>query len=74
MIEDTDVELMVITMEECGELIQVCSKAMRTKKYRSKKLTEQDINAHKRFQQLLQIHNSIDQKPLKRYLQSFRSN
>ena len=40
----------------------------------SKKLTEQDINAHKRFQQLLQIHNSIDQKPLKRYLQSFRSN
>ena len=40
----------------------------------SKKLTEQDINAHKRYQQLLQIHNSIDQKPLKRYLQSFRSN
>ena len=40
----------------------------------SKKLTEQDINAHKRYQLLLQIHNSIDQKPLKRYLQSFRSN
>ena len=40
----------------------------------SKKLTEQDINAHKRYQQLLQIHNSIDQKPLKRYLQYFRSN
>ena len=40
----------------------------------SNKLTEQDINAHKRYQQLLQIHNSIDQKPLKRYLQSFRSN
>jgi hypothetical protein len=40
----------------------------------SKKLTEQDINAHKRYQQLLQIHNSIDQKPLKRYLQSFRAN
>ena len=42
MIEDTDVELMVITMEECGELIQVCSKAIRTKKYRNnKKLTEE---------------------------------
>ena len=40
----------------------------------SKKLTEQDINAHKRYQQLLQIHNSIDQKTLKRYLQSFRAN
>lgn len=42
MIKDTDVELMVITMEECGELIQVCSKAIRTKKYRNnKKLTEE---------------------------------
>jgi len=41
MIEKTEDELMVITMEECGELIQVCSKAMRTKKYRSKKLTEE---------------------------------
>ena len=40
----------------------------------SKKLTEQDINAHKRYQQLLQIHNSIDQKPIKRYFQSFRAN
>jgi len=41
MIEKTEDELMVITMEECGELIQVCSKAMRTKKYRSKKLTDE---------------------------------
>jgi NTP pyrophosphatase (non-canonical NTP hydrolase) len=42
MIEDRDVELMVITMEECGELIQVCSKAVRTKKYyNNKKLTEE---------------------------------
>ena len=40
----------------------------------SKKLTEQDINAHKRYQHLLRIHNSIDQKPLKRYLQSFGAN
>ena len=41
MIEKTEDELMVITMEECGELIQVCSKAIRTKKYRSEKLTEE---------------------------------
>ncbi len=42
MIEKTEDELMVITMEECGELIQVCSKAIRTKKYRNnKKLTEE---------------------------------
>ena len=26
-------ELMVITMEECGELIQACSKAIRTQDY-----------------------------------------
>ena len=26
-------ELMVITMEECGELIQECSKAIRTQKF-----------------------------------------
>lgn len=26
-------ELMVITMEECGELIQACSKAIRTQNY-----------------------------------------
>ena len=41
MIEDRDVELMVITMEECGELIQVCSKAMGTKDYASDKLTDE---------------------------------
>ncbi len=41
MIKDNDDELMVITMEECGELIQVCSKAMRTRNYRSEELTEE---------------------------------
>ena len=41
MIKDTDDELMVITMEECGELIQACSKAMRTREYSSPQLTEE---------------------------------
>mgnify|MGYP001278646621 FL=1 len=41
MIKDTDDELMVITMEECGELIQACSKAMRTREYSSQQLTEE---------------------------------
>ena len=41
MIKDTDDELMVIPMEECGELIQACSKAMRTREYSSKQLTEE---------------------------------
>ena len=35
-------ELMVITMEECGELIQACSKAIRKEKYYdNKKILEE---------------------------------
>ena len=35
-------ELMTITMEECGELIQVCSKAIRSDHYyNNDKLTEE---------------------------------
>jgi len=35
-------ELLTITMEECGELIQVCSKAIRYNEYHhNKKLTEE---------------------------------
>ena len=35
-------ELMTITMEECGELIQQCSKAIRCDTYRdNEKLTEE---------------------------------
>jgi len=42
VIEDTDEELMVITMEECGELIQVCAKALRSGKFeKNEKLTEE---------------------------------
>ena len=34
-------ELMVITMEECGELIEACSKAIRCEDYTFDKLTEE---------------------------------
>ena len=35
-------ELMIITMEECGELIQVCSKGIRKEHYHdNKELTEE---------------------------------
>ena len=41
-IEDKLQELMTITMEECGELIQQCSKAIRCDNYRdNEKLTEE---------------------------------
>ena len=40
--EDQLQELMTITMEECGELIQQCSKAIRCDNYRdNEKLTEE---------------------------------
>ena len=42
VIDDSDEELMVITMEECGELIQVCAKAMRSGKFENnEQLTEE---------------------------------
>jgi len=34
-------ELMLITMEECGELIEACSKAVRSEDYTIDKLTEE---------------------------------
>ena len=65
----------IISDNDEGEIaLQKQKKITKLMDLSSKKLTEQDINAHKRYQQLLQIHNSIDQKPLKRYLQSFRAN
>tara|TARA_Y100000992_G_C21085337_1_gene405344 strand:- start:52 stop:312 length:261 start_codon:yes stop_codon:yes gene_type:complete len=36
-----DTELMIITMEECGELIEACSKAIRCENYKDKRLTEE---------------------------------
>ena len=34
-------ELMVITMEECGELVQACSKSIRRDEYNSRNLVEE---------------------------------
>ena len=34
-------ELMVITMQECGELIEACSKAIRCENYKDDRLTEE---------------------------------
>ena len=38
---DYNTELMLITMEECGELIEACSKAVRCEDYTIDKLTEE---------------------------------
>ena len=36
-------QLMVITMEECGELIQACSKAIRKDNHRDNQLLKEEI-------------------------------
>ena len=40
----------------------------------NRRLSDKDLKAFKRYKQLLQILNSSDKEPLKRYLQSFRNN
>ena len=36
-------ELMVLTMEECGELIQACSKSLRKDNYRTNKNLKEEL-------------------------------
>jgi len=38
---DYNTELMLITMEECGELVEACSKAVREEDYTIDRLTEE---------------------------------
>ena len=40
----------------------------------NRRLSDKDLKAFKRYKQLLQILNSSDKEPLKKYLQSFRTN
>ena len=40
---DYDTELMVITMEECGELIEACSKAIRCEEYKDNERLIEEI-------------------------------
>ena len=43
MSKDALLELMVITMEECGELVQACSKAIRKDNHRDNQLLKEEI-------------------------------
>ena len=43
MQKDALLQLMVITMEECGELIQACSKAIRKDNHRDNQLLKEEI-------------------------------
>ena len=43
MSKDALLQLMVITMEECGELVQACSKAIRKDNHRDNQLLKEEI-------------------------------
>jgi len=43
MSKDALLQLMVITMEECGELVQACSKAIRKNNHRENQLLKEEI-------------------------------
>ena len=40
---DYNTELLMITMEECGELVQACSKAIRKDNHRDNQLLKEEI-------------------------------
>ena len=40
---DYDTELLVITMEECGEMIEACSKAIRCEDYTNNKRMVEEV-------------------------------
>ena len=56
-----------IMREKEQEMIQVESL------HRNTRLTDKDLRAFKRYQQLLQTLNSTDKEPLRKYLRSFRT-
>ena len=43
MSKDALLQLMVITMEECGELVEACSKAIRKDNHRDNQLLKEEI-------------------------------
>ena len=53
MSKDALLQLMVITMEECGELVQACSKAIRKDNHRENQLLKEEIGEVYAMLQLL---------------------
>jgi len=64
-IEQTSDEMMGKRVEE-----QIIKESMRG----NRRLTNKDLKAFKRYKKLLQILNSSDKEPLRKYLRSFRNN
>ena len=64
-------ELMVITMEECGELIQACSKAIRCQDYNNDTLKE-EIGDVMCMIELIKSNGLITQREIDNQIQTKR--
>ena len=64
-------ELMVITMEECGELIQACSKAIRCNDYHNDSLKE-EIGDVMCMIELIKSNGLITQREIDNQIQTNR--
>ena len=64
-------ELMVITMEECGELIQACSKAIRCNDYHNDSLKE-EIGDVMCMIELIKSNGLITQREIDNQIQTKR--
>jgi len=63
-IDDELAQLMVITMEECGELTQACSKAIRKDNHRTNELLKEEIGDVYCMIQLMQEFDIVSWKEL----------
>ena len=64
-------ELMIITMEECGELIQACSKAIRCNDYHNDSLKE-EIGDVMCMIELIKSNGLITQREIDNQIQTKR--
>ena len=64
-------ELMIITMEECGELIQACSKAIRCQDYHNDSLKE-EIGDVMCMIELIKSNGLITQREIDNQIQTKR--
>ena len=64
MSKDALLQLMVITMEECGELVQACSKAIRKDNHRENQLLKEEIGDVYAMLQLLVMFDSVSWEEL----------
>ena len=69
VIDDSDVELMVITMEECGELTQACAKALRMGKFENNEQLTEEVGDVMTMVGLLLEYGLIDSESVEKRIE-----